>query len=322
MATLVGGIGTPHTPMLGIDPSGWRDHGNREQESLAKKNLVPTPRSPAELEGELELDVMRERYARMQSGIEQLAGALRELHPDVLVIVGDDQRELFLDDVMPAVTVFWGSTLWDRPPGAQVYPPSMADAYQWYHADAEESYETSSALGLHLVEQLMGASFDVAQFSDQAPSRSLGHAFLWVYRRLLQGDRSIPFTPVILNTYYPPNQPTPARCLELGRALGAAIRAWPSDARVALVASGGLSHPIINEDFDQQVLAALAKHDGAALGSLRLDLLTEGSSEIRNWITVGGALENADFDVVDYVPAYRSMAGSGCGTAFAVWRNP
>jgi hypothetical protein len=319
MAELVGGVGTPHTPMLGIEPTGWRDHGDLEQAQLAKKDLVPTSRSSADLFEELDLERMRGRYERMQVAIGKIAAGLAEMAPDVLVIVGDDQQELFLDDGMPALSVFWGSNMWDRPPGPDAYPPTMASAYKWYHADAEEAYETCSLLGLHLVEQLMAGNFDVAQFSMQSSSRSLGHAFTWVYRRLLLGDRRIPFTPVILNTYYPPNQPTPARCVALGRALAAAIRTWPSESRVALVASGGLSHPIIDEALDQQVLSALCDHNSDALQALPLELLREGSSEIRNWITVGSALADSDVEVVDYVPAYRSLLGSGCGTAFALW---
>lgn len=321
MARLVGGIGTPHTPMLGIEPTLWSKHGDLEVDRLTKSDLLPTTRSPQEIARELAPELMAERYERMQLGISRLAGALREMEPDLLVIVGDDQRELFLDDSMPAISVFWGSSMWDRPPGREAYPPTMGEAYKWYHGESEECYETSAELGLHIVEKLMASSFDVAQFSAQSPSRSLGHAFLWVYRRLLLGDRTIPFTPLILNTYYPPNQPTPARCVELGQALAAALRSWPEDSRIALVASGGLSHPIISEELDQRVLKSLARQDLADLAALPLEMLREGSSEIRNWITTGAALSDQEVEIVDYVPAYRSFLGSGCGTAFTIWRS-
>jgi len=47
--------------------------------------------------------------------------------------------------------------------------------------------------------------------------------------------------------------------------------------------------------------------------------LYEGNSEIRNWIAVGAALEDAQFETLDYVPGYRSVRGSGCGMAFGHW---
>ena len=44
-----------------------------------------------------------------------------------------------------------------------------------------------------------------------------------------------------------------------------------------------------------------------------------GNSEIRNWISVTGATEHLKMDLVDYVPSYRSPAGTGCAMGFATW---
>jgi hypothetical protein len=319
MATIVGGIGSPHSPMLEIPPGKWRGHGDLEQDSLRRLPIVSSSRTPDDLATELELDLMTDRHVSLQNALARLSEALLDLSPDVLVIVGDDQRELFLDDCMPAVSVFWGDKLWDRPPGLGAYPATMDDAYRWYHAEVEEPYITSPELGRHLLEHFVDADFDVAQFSEQPDGRSLGHAFTFIYRRLL-GGRDIPLVPVMLNTYFPPNQPSPRRCLAIGRALADGIRSWPEEQRVVLVASGGLSHPIIDEELDRTVLNALVSHDEATLSGLPLELLVEGSSEIRNWLAVGAALSDADAEVVDYVPAYRSLAGSGCGMGFVVWR--
>jgi 3-O-methylgallate 3,4-dioxygenase len=48
--------------------------------------------------------------------------------------------------------------------------------------------------------------------------------------------------------------------------------------------------------------------------------LNSGTSEIRNWIAAAGALEGLETAWQDYVPCYRSPAGTGCGMGFAVWR--
>jgi aromatic ring-opening dioxygenase catalytic subunit (LigB family) len=134
------------------------------------------------------------------------------------------------------------------------------------------------------------------------------------------GEAVIPIVPVLLNTYYPPNQPTPKRCYELGLALRQAIEAWPARKRVAIVASGGLSHFFVDEELDRHVLDLLAKKDGEALRMLPPARLESGNSEIRNWIATAGAAEHLPMHVVDYVPCYRSEAGSGVGMAFAVWQ--
>jgi 2,3-dihydroxyphenylpropionate 1,2-dioxygenase len=39
-----------------------------------------------------------------------------------------------------------------------------------------------------------------------------------------------------------PVKPTPRRCYDLGQLLKKAIESWDIDAKVAIVASGGLSH--------------------------------------------------------------------------------
>jgi 3-O-methylgallate 3,4-dioxygenase len=146
-----------------------------------------------------------------------------------------------------------------------------------------------------------------------------GHAWGFVHQRLM-ADRVVPIVPVLLNTYFPPNQPTPARCYRLGRAIRQAVEGWPAAKRVGIVASGGLSHFFVDEALDRRVLELLAKRDVDGIAALPADQLESGSSEIRNWLAAAGALEHLHMELVDYVPSYRSEAGTGVGMAFAIWR--
>jgi 3-O-methylgallate 3,4-dioxygenase len=130
---------------------------------------------------------------------------------------------------------------------------------------------------------------------------------------------AIPVVPVFLNTYYPPNQPSPRRCYRLGRAIREAVEAYPEDLRVAVVASGGLSHFTVDEELDGEVIRALKEKDSGALEGLRREQLNGGSSEIRNWICAAGALEHLDLRWVSYCPGYRTPAGTGTGMCFASW---
>ncbi len=43
-------------------------------------------------------------------------------------------------------------------------------------------------------------------------------------------------------------------------------------------------------------------------------------SEIRNWITVAGAAGHLKNVWQEYIPCYRSAAGTGCGMGFALWK--
>ena len=88
------------------------------------------------------------------------------------------------------------------------------------------------------------------------------------------------------------------------------------------MASGGLSHQILDPDLDATLLDALMEKKPDNLCSLPREKLQLGTSEILNWVVAGGALEALDMTLVDYIPGYRSMAGTGTGLAFAYWTQP
>jgi 3-O-methylgallate 3,4-dioxygenase len=136
----------------------------------------------------------------------------------------------------------------------------------------------------------------------------------------MDAGKPIPIVPVFLNTYFPPNQPSPRRCYKLGQAVRKSVEAFPGDARVGVLASGGLSHFLVDEELDRAILKALADKDRAFLQTLPRHKLHAGSSEILNWVAVAGAAEGIDLDWFEYVPGYRTPAGTGTGMSFATWR--
>ena len=125
--------------------------------------------------------------------------------------------------------------------------------------------------------------------------------------------------PLFVNTYFPPAQPRARRCVELGQGLGAAIAAAAGDARVGVMASGGLSHFLVLSEFDNAVLDAIAANDHDTLGRLPEAVLRSGTSEVKNWLVAAGACQELRFEVVDYVAGYRTAAGTGTGLCFASW---
>jgi hypothetical protein len=87
------------------------------------------------------------------------------------------------------------------------------------------------------------------------------------------------------------------------------------------MASGGLSHQIIDEELDRAVIDALVERDETYLSSLDVARLNRagGTPEILNWVAVAGAMEPVGMTLVDYVPCYRSPAGTGHGVTFGYW---
>src|SRR5579883_2940214 len=194
---------------------------------------------------------------------------------DALVVVGDDQEELFHHDNMPAIGIYYGETIRGRLP---------------YQADVHEAdYPCDPALARHLIAALQQDGFDLSVMRTLPEDRWEGHAYSFVHRFYAPAG-AVPIVPVFLNAYYPPNQPSPARCLALGEALRRAIEAFPGDARVGVMASGGLSHFVVDEAFDHALIDALRRKDNAFFRNAPLTKLMSGSSEIRNWICLAGTL--------------------------------
>jgi hypothetical protein len=94
----------------------------------------------------------------------------------------------------------------------------------------------------------------------------------------------MPNVPAYQNTFFPPNQPTAKRSYRFGQVIKEAIESWPSEKRVAVFASGGMSHFVIDEEFDRKFVGALKK----------------------SWISLAGLLEGASAEMheIDYVPCY------------------
>ena len=109
----------------------------------------------------------------------------------------------------------------------------------------------------------------------------------------------------------------------MGQSIRAAVDNWDNDKRVAIFASGGLSHQIIDEEQDRAVIDALETRDIDTLFALNRERLNKapGTPETLNWLTVAGALEELPMTLVDYIPCYRSLAGTGHGVTFGYWQT-
>ncbi len=267
---------------------------------------------------ELGLDVFQRRHDSSQRGIEAIADALEEAAPDIVVMVGDDQHEVFQDDNMPALGIYFGEQIPYSPRHYGGRQTTMSTAFGFYPQEPTV-FPSAHPLALHMINSLVEQDIDVAHSKHFREGQSVGHAFVFVLYRIMRA-RQIPTVVVMQNTYYPPAQPTPKRSYEYGVAIRNAIEDWGDNSRVAILATGGLSHFVIDEELDRGVLKAFKEKDVAHLKSLPRERLQAGSSEIRNWLTVAGAVENLDMELLDYVPCYRSPAGTGCAMGFARWQ--
>lgn len=332
MAQLVIGIGSSHTPMLVSDSALW---ARRALDDMRAEHLYDTEGqlcSYTELASKVQdryaehatLENFNRKATAAQNALDRLKSDLAQTNPDVVIIVGDDQQELFTPANTPAISIFYGEKIITHYIEAEEYPGMDEDflsaMQKGYRMDDRYELEGYAAFARELIERLVELGFDIGAMGEllDGDKTGFGHAYGFIYNRLM-GEKKFPIIPVMLNTFYPPNQPTPARCYDLGRALRTAIEASPSKLRVGIVASGGLSHFVTNEELDWKILAALQERNGEALRKLPARLLQSGSSEIRNWIAVAGAVEGMELNWYEYHPVYRTPAGTGVGMAFARW---
>jgi hypothetical protein len=331
MAKIVLGLGSSHSPQLNTTTDWWTNHAERDKKNgylLGRDGEVHNYQGLAEVAAwavppeQLTPEVWESKYNRAQASIETLKGELLAAAPDVVVVVGDDQNEMFLDDGMPAFGVYYGDSLYDYPVSeerkARLMPGQLAAQWAFHDQDGEK-YTVPSGLGEHVVRELVSDEFDVTAVRRQPEGRNAGHAFTFVRRRLM-GETMIPLLPVLLNSYNLPNVPSPRRAYYFGRSLRRAIETFPEDLRVAVVASGGLSHFVVDEELDHRILDGLRDRDAESLSTIPRKYMRSGTSEGLNWIAGGAALEGLSMQLVDYVPAYRSPVGTGVGMAFAVWK--
>lgn len=236
---------------------------------------------------------------------------LEAARPDVIVAFSNDHLLNWPINNTPEYTVGIGD--------AHVGP---ADWYDEWLALAKYRIPGHPALARYLVSEgarrrLAFAYLREMQFDD---------GFSVPMHYLNPGSR-IALVPVGMNCTVPPI-PTPGRAYEVGAAVREMLRAWPGQERIAVLATGGLSHEPggprylwVDEEFDRWFLELLAKGDHATiLREVTLERMEEagsgGTAELLAWMvalacTVGPA------DVLAYMPAVAWRTGTG----MVVWNE-
>ncbi|MGI5157451.1 hypothetical protein [Microbispora sp. CA-102843] len=361
MASIVLGAATSHTPLLILPPEMWLEYAERDENNpelvfptvgraMSYQEAVATVVPEWIRTRPRDLATFEKQSERCQTALDELAHSIAAARPDVILIISDDQDEWFYESNMPAFSLFWGDTvpLIPRPISVRgterqrMMDQMVADGY----GDVRRDVPVDSRLGRHLIEYLVEHDFDVSQMTYVEESyggrvarrypagdgeldvvretafrpQGLPHGYAFVVRRLL-GDGHPPILPLSQNTCYPPNAVTPRRCHALGEALADAIAEWDDDVRVVVIASGGLSHFVVDEELDRVLLRALRERDTATLTSLPRERLHSATSECLNWVTLGAMMAKTDLTMEElaYEPVYRTEAGTGAGLGFARW---
>lgn len=184
-----------------------------------------------------------ERAHSFRNGLHAAAGALRSAAPDAVVVVGSNHFRGFWLDLMPSFTIGVGELV------------SSGE-----HGTPSGTLVSHPPLGQFLCNSLIKQNFDVAFSTRLTVDHGISHAVQW-----LVGESQIPIVPLVVNCFAPP-LPTLRRAKALGSALKKALLLASECKRVAVVATGGLSHNLPFPDWrepgsaDDEYLVESWKH--------------------------------------------------------------
>ena len=304
------GLASSHAPGMWRAPEEWPKIVDR---------MSPEARGHMPHSAKVEIDTLeirQEHYRRIHAAFSVLRKQFEAYRPDALIMIGDDQGDMFDAANNPTFSIYTGEDpIWGRDVRDWQVPPEQRRKIEFKnHVD----------LSRHLLKGLIKRGFDMANIATfeprGAPLRGVSHAVVNLAPEV-DPDRTIPIVCIFLNEYYPP-LPSAERCAQLGEAIADTLADRPE--RVAIYASGGLSHfpgeynmGWIDKPLDHWILERLERNDVDALKHLFTfdsDNLRSGTGEVRAWISVAAAMRRPA-KIVEYVAAHCTL--TGCG--FAYW---
>src|SRR5262245_24111164 len=152
---------------------------------------------------------------------------LGAVQPDVVVIFYNDHGLNFFLDKLPTFAV-----------GAA---PEYRNADEGWGIPTLRPFQGHPALSWHIIDSLVADEFDITMCQEMLVDHAatLPMALLWPGG----GEWPVKIVPIVMNHVQHP-LPSLKRSYKLGQAVGRAIESWPSDERVVVLGTGGLSHQL------------------------------------------------------------------------------
>lgn len=317
MATLAFAVGSSHGPTNQTPPEDWLRLGEGDKADPRYDYNEMLAKAKPGMEAEIALEKRQQRGAGLLVALDRLREQVAAANVDVMLVISNVHQERKTES-QAVFGVLRAESFPVRVKTGERFDPAMRFSGNRPKPVTREQVG-NAALANHVIEGLIERGFDISCADGLPEGTAVDESFSFVYDLLPEGS-TVPIVPFQLSRYRP-YQATPARCVALGHALREVIESWDSNLRVGLLASGGLSHQVIDEELDLRVIKGLTTGDLDDLGKLDRDQLNyaPGTPEILNWVTVAAAMSPQKMTLVDYIPAYRSLAGTGHGLTYGYW---
>src|SRR4029079_10408281 len=149
MAKIVLAMATTHGPPLHTTVEQWQlrvkaDKGRKHpfRDGVYSFDELVEMRKPEGLDKKSSMDAQHSYHARCHAAMEKLADKWEEVRPDVAVILGNDQDEIYDTKTLnPAFMVFFGDTIPSYPVEDKTkLGPGIAEAEHGHAAEAYTEY--------------------------------------------------------------------------------------------------------------------------------------------------------------------------------------
>ncbi len=265
----------------------------------------------------------RAYQAKLQPAYRQARAAIEEFNPDFVIMFGDDQYEVFQEDLLPPFAIFAIDEVECKRPRANGGHMTLKG-----HRDAAN----------HIARELIKSGFDIGTSWKLHNREDYGHAFTSTVQYLDMDDKGFPFPliPFSINCYGsdmripgpgrkpvrgrlmedvedpPPPSPMPWRVYDIGKEVGRIISESPW--RAVVIGSSSWSHGSLTQknhylwpdvETDRKRLAELQSGDLRVWRDLTPEEIRDsGQHEILNWVCLAGAMEGRKADILVFADCY------------------
>lgn len=227
-----------------------------------------------------------------------------EKKPDIAVVVFNDHGNSFFLDRVPTLAL------------------GVADEYR----PADEGwgprpvppFEGATDFAWHLADRMVEGHFDPLICRELDVDHGMQVPMELIFGR--PEAWPVKVVPILVNTIQYPI-PTPQRMWELGKLLRGAIESYPTDEKVVVLGTGGLSHQLqgaragfINPEADKEWIAKIGADPERYRNMTREEYVEEFGSEgaeLIMWLVMRGCLDESVNTLHHHYFAPASMTGAG-----------
>jgi hypothetical protein len=241
------------------------------------------------------------RWKLWFDGTREVKAWLEAVRPTRAVIVYNDHLNHFTFETYPTLAIGVAE--------------SFAQADEGWGPRPISDLRGDAAFGWTMTERLIAAGFDLTVCQELAVDHGI---YSWL-PYVMDEPWPVPILPIAVNMIRHP-LPSIARMWQLGRALRQAIAALPSDERVVVISTGGMSHQIsgarfgiANEDLDRYFIRELERGYERLMAITQEEYMRLGgveAAELSVWFAMRGALSDDIRRVHDF---YTFPQITGCG---------